>query len=501
MGGTGGTVLSGGTAGLGGTARAGERTQIFEVSTLYGAATLAAALDAGQFGARGEARRALLLSNNAAVPETAASLREMTGWARIAARFDVVLDWNDTIYPHHPSDWGPSDRDSPVWERLLRHSWGLGDGPVELILESVHARPAAALASVFANAAITVYADGLMSYGPTRDRLPQDTAIRIRRLLHLDLVPGLRPLLLGEHGVEPEVVPDAAFRAVLDEISGQQERRPDAADVVSPPDGAKGTDGGEAGEAGEGQRPGATSSVAVILGQYLAALEILTPREEEALHERMLRGAAAAGFRAVIFKPHPTAPAQYSKALEKAAADVGVRLTVLDTPMLAETVFDHYRPGLVVGCFSTAMFTAAAYYGLPIARVGTGLLLERITPYQNSNRVPLTIVDALVPDLEAGAAGEVVTERPDAAEAIGPLVRTVGFCMQSKVNPELRAEAEAWLDAELNEHTWRYFKRARLTALALPGGFASGLARQLPGGGRALRIARRVRRATLRNKT
>ncbi|MDT0344917.1 polysialyltransferase family glycosyltransferase [Streptomyces litchfieldiae] len=450
-----------------------ERTQIFEVSTLYGAATIAAALDAGQFGPRHEARRVLLVSNNAAIPETAAELSDMTGWNRIVTRFDQVVDWNETIRPHHPSDWSPADRDSPLWERLLRRYWGLGEDPVELVVESVHAKPASALAVIFANADVHVYADGLMSYGPTRDRLPQETAIRIQRLLHLDLVPGLRPLLLAEHGVPSEVVPNAAFRAVLDEISGEHRRG--TVDVGS-------------------------SGVAVILGQYLAALDILSVREEESLHERMLRGAAAAGFRSVVFKPHPTAPAQYSKVLEKAAAEAGVRLTVLDTPMLAETVFDHYRPELVVGCFSTAMLTASVYYGVPIARVGTKLLLERITPYQNSNRIPLTIVDLLVPDLEERKAGEIVTERPDVAGEVSPLVRTVGFCMQAKTNPGLREEAEAWLDAHLNETTWRYFKRARLTALALPGGFASGITRQLPGGSTAIRIARKVRKATLRNK-
>ncbi|RKN11423.1 polysialyltransferase family glycosyltransferase [Streptomyces radicis] len=459
------------------TPRDDKLIQIFEVSTLYGAATLAAALDAGQFGPGGSAHRVLLVSNNAAIPETASGIDEMTGWGRIAARFDQVVDWNETISPHHPSDWGPADRDSPLWERLLRRWWGLGDGPVELAVESVHAKPAAALATIFANADVHVYADGLMSYGPTRDRLSPDTSIRIQRLLHLDLVPGLRPLLLAEHQVPAEVVPNDAFRAVLDEISAQHEPAvaPDADGV---PEG----------------KP------AVILGQYLAAIDILSVREEEALHERMLRGAAAAGFRTVVFKPHPTAPAQYSRVLEKAAAEAGVRLTVLDTPMLAETVFDHLDPGLVVGCFSTAMLTASVYYGVPIARVGTGQLLEKIKPYQNSNRIPLTIVDALVPDLEKKKAGEVVTRRPDVAASVEPLVRTVGFCMQAKTNPGLRGEAEAWLTANLNDATRRYFKRARLTALALPGGFASGITRQLPGGSAALRIARKVRKATLRNK-
>ncbi|WP_407703399.1 polysialyltransferase family glycosyltransferase [Streptomyces triticirhizae] len=452
-----------------GTGVRARRTQLFEVSTLYGAATLAAALDAGLFGPRGAAERVLLVSNNAAVPETATGLPEMAGWDAVSARFDRVLDWNEAIRPFHPGDWRPLDRDAPLWQRLLRRYWDLGEGPVELVVESVHAVPAAALATIFSDADIHVYADGLMSYGPTRDRLPVTTSCRLRRLLHLDLVPGLRPLLLSEHGTPAETVPNDAFRAVLDEITRATPK--------------------PAGELGV-ERP------AVLLGQYLAALDILTQAEEEALHERMLRGAAVAGFRSVVFKPHPTAPAQYSRVLEKAAAEAGVRLTVLDTPMLAESVFAHHRPGLVVGCFSTALLTASVYYGLPVARVGTEPLLERITPYQNSNRIPLTLVDALLPDLEVARKGEVITDRPELAGSVAPLMRTVGYCMQAKTNPTLRADAERWLAAELGPATQRYFKRARLTALALPGGFGSHLARQLPGSAAALRVARRVRKAT-----
>ncbi|GAA2385211.1 alpha-2,8-polysialyltransferase family protein [Streptomyces glaucosporus] len=466
-------------------AGAGARTrvQLFEVSTLYGAATLAAALDAGLFGPRHRARRVLLVSNNAEVPETASRLDGMQGWHRLAARFDRVVDWNDTIRPHHPSTWTPAANDAPLWERMFRASWGLGDGPVDLVVESVHVSPAKALATVFADASVHVYADGLMSYGPTREKLPQATACRIQRLLHLDLVPGLTPLLLTEYGVPSELVPNDVFRAVLDELDAD-----DAAD---------GTGAGEAGE-------GADAPTAVLLGQYLAALGILTVDEEEALHERMLRGAAAAGHRSVLFKPHPTAPARYSRVLDKAAADAGVRLEILGRPMLAETVFRRYRPRLVVGCFSTAMLTASALYGVPIARVGTGPLLDRLTPYQNSNRIPLTVVDALVPDLEApDATGEVVTADEDAGRRVEPLVRAVGYCMQADRYPGLRAEAEAWLAAHAGgngEAVTRYFKRRRLTALGLPGGLAPGLVRRLPGGDTALRAARRVKRAAARGR-
>ncbi|MEU8561337.1 polysialyltransferase family glycosyltransferase [Streptomyces cyaneofuscatus] len=423
-------------------------TQIFQVSTLYGAATLAAAIDAGQFGAARGSRRILLVSNNSAVPETALRLAEMPGYASIAARFDSVVDWNEAISPHHPSGWGPRAEETVLWQRAFRLAWGIGpEDRVELAVESIQVNPALALAAIFSESALHVYADGLMSYGPTRNKLPGSVGCRIRRVLHLDLVAGLQPLLLTEFGVEAELVPDDAFRRVLTEISDAAGGDPQLAAVA------------------------AEAPTAVLLGQYLATLNILTADEEEHLHVRMLRGAVRAGHTSLLFKPHPTAPARYSQALERAAEEAGVRLTVLDTPLLAETLYERCAPGLVVGCFSTAMFTAAAYYGIPIAKVGTRLVLDRITPYENSNRIPLTIVDHLVPDLEQpDALAEEHTDVRVAPATLGPLVRTVGYCMQSRLHPALRPEAEAWLRDRLDATTQHYFKRRRLQSLTLPGG-------------------------------
>ncbi|MEU8533084.1 polysialyltransferase family glycosyltransferase [Streptomyces parvulus] len=419
------------------------RTQIFQVSTLYGAATLAAALDAGLFGPRDEARRVLLVSNNAAIPETALRLDEMHGYGRITGRFDSVVSWNEAIRPHHPSAWGPRGNDTTLWQKAFRLAWGIGErDQVELAVESIQVNPARALAAIFSESSVHVYADGLMSYGPTREKLPLTLASRVRRLLHLDLVPGLRPLLLSEYGVEPEIVPDEAFRAVLDEISRDAADDPELAPVVR-------------------EKP-----TAVLLGQYLAAINILTAREEEDLHVRMLTGAARAGHRSVVFKPHPTAPAGYTAALSKAAAEAGVRLTVLDAPLLAETLYDHCAPELVVGCFSTAMVTASAYYDVPVARVGTALVMERLKPYPNSNRVPLAVVDHLVPDLERGGEPARIGAAP---ESLSPLVRAIGFCMQPKTYAELREPTEAWLRAHLAGSPAYYFPELRLTELGLPG--------------------------------
>jgi hypothetical protein len=156
-------------------------------------------------------------------------------------------------------------------------------------------------------------------------------------------------------------------------------------------------------------------------------------------------------------------------------------------------VIGRLRPTLVTGCFSTAMLTASVYYGVPIARVGTELLLERIRPYQNSNRIPLTIVDALVPDLERDGSGATVGQ--DAGERVTHLVRAVGFCMQPKTHPRLRPDAVAWLSAHRESAVPRYFKRRRLTTLDLPGGQAArGRIRRLPGAPTALRAGRKALR-------
>ncbi|MFJ9603652.1 polysialyltransferase family glycosyltransferase [Streptomyces althioticus] len=442
-------------------------TQIFQVSTLYGAATLAAALDAGLFGPAGPSRRILLVSHNAAVPETALRLDEMHGYGPLAARFDEVVSWNEAISPYHPSAWGPRGADTVLWQRALRLLWDIDeDERVDLAVESIQANPARALVAIFSEASVDVYADGLMSYGPTREKLPLTLGRRVRRLLHLDLLPGLRPMLLSEYGVEPVVVPDGAFRAVLDEVAREAADDPRLAPVRE------------------------EAPTAVLLGQYLAALGILGADEEEDLHVRMLAGAVRAGHRSLVFKPHPTAPAGYSAALHKAAADAGVRLTVLDAPLLAETLYDRVRPELVVGCFSTAMVTASVYYGVPVARVGTALVLDRLRPYENSNRIPLALVDHLVPDLERDEAPAVLGAVP---ASLGPLVRTMGFCMQPRTYPALRGSAEAWLRDCLAGSPAPYFPALRLAELGLPGSGPGARARV-----RAVRARRRVGRVVRR---
>ena len=68
---------------------------------------------------------------------------------------------------------------------------------------NLHLEPALILGQAFADATIDVYVDGLMGYGPTRSAVPPQVGTRVQRVLHPDLVPGVRPLLLREFAVEP----------------------------------------------------------------------------------------------------------------------------------------------------------------------------------------------------------------------------------------------------------------------------------------------------------
>ncbi|MEV7736762.1 alpha-2,8-polysialyltransferase family protein [Streptomyces sp. NPDC088921] len=436
--------------------RTSRTTQIFCASTLYGAVTLAAAIDSDLF--EETERRVLLVFNNTATPETSLPLDAMPGFAPLRDHFDEVLSWNEAIRPFHPGSWTPRPDDIPLFERYLRLLWGLGEDRVELVLESLQVAPALTVAQIFTGAPVDVYADGLMSYGPTRSKLDPLVGTRVRRLLHLDLIAGLTPMLLTEFGVPPVVVPTSAFLKAMSELTATVEELPPLPD-----------------------------NAALLLGQYLSALDILSPVEEENLHVRMLKGAVAKGHRSIVFKPHPSAPARFSRALEAEAEKLGVDLTVLDTPVLAEVLFEKARPALVVGCFSTALFTASALYDLPAARVGTELLLERLTPYQNSNRVPVVLADAVLADLEGRGSEDAIP-----AGDLNALVTAVGFTMQPQIYPSLRPAAEGYLSKHFKPRTQRYFKRKRLTSLGLPGGIPERLA-FLPRSSTARRVVRRAR--------
>ena len=129
---------------------------------------------------------------------------------------------------------------------------------------------------------------------------------------------------------------------------------------------------------------------------------------------------------------------------------------------------------------------------MPVARVGTALVMRRLKPYPNSNRVPLAVVDHLVPDLEREETPAVVGAAP---RTLSPLVRAIGFCMQPKTYAALREPTADWLRTHLADSPDYYFPEPRLAELRLPGN--SPRSRAKIQAGRAKRmVGRAVRRTT-----
>lgn len=436
-------------------------TQLIQVSTPYQLANVAANIDAGHFGPADE-RRILVVANNAYAPEITPSAIDLLGAATLLSRFDSVVDWNAAIWPSHPKQFGISPTRAPIMRTLLEHLWSLSpDEDISLVVESLPGHPAHALTQVFADAPISVHSDGLMSYGPVRNPLGRPLWQRLENVHYTDLLPGVMPRQLAEHAPNRIALTVDELRPVIEEMARESDDALTAAGLSAPIDDS-----------------------ALVLGQYLAEIELITEEEEIQLHLDMLDEVKKRGVGTVIFKPHPTSARTVAEPLRRRAEALGLRFVLADVPVLAEVVASRTQPRLVVSCFSTGLVTTQALYGTATAVVGTELLLERIAPYQNSNRIPLTIVDAL------NRGGYVLEDRPGGRglRDFNALIDAVTYCMQSTIMTHLREPAERFLTAAVGTGDMVYFKRKRLTRLDLPGSLeASNRGRVLRTGKRILR--------------
>lgn len=407
--------------------------QLFALHSAYGLMTAVAAIDAGLLEGddSDDVERVLVPMNTAKVPETALDLEAVPRFASLRARFDRIEPLNPLLAPLHPTTWCPDDQDLPILERLFRRAWDLGDGPLEVFVQSPQVAPARTLMALFSQARLGVIGDGLMTYSPIRDRLPRQITERVTRIVHPDVVPGVAPLVFAETSAGRVPVPAADFGRVLCETG---EAEPDAAlDALV--------------------EPGAPT--ALVLGQYLSALGLVSADEETALQQRMIDRAADAGARRVVFKPHPSAPPALSDALAQRAAARGLAFATYAGDQPAEFVAHRLGAAAVIAGFSTALPTVQAVFGIPVHAVGTDTVLARLKPFENSNRVPAAIVDAL----ERGV---------DPAELQG-IVDAVGYAMQPEIVAHLRPRAVAALSGMPAADRERYVSPARLRRLDLPG--------------------------------
>lgn len=421
--------------------------QLVVASTFFQCLTLVAAIDAGALPEADE--RILVLADGSQTPELTVPLAEQDGFAVVAARFDRVVDLAALLYPRRPVQFAPRLDEHPVWERLLRSHWLLGDEPVQVIMDFVQVNPAYSLAGIFAEAELWTHSDGLMTYSPTRRSLPLRISQRLSGLVHLDLVPGLRPKMLTEYGVEQRRVPLRSLWPVLDEVLQS-----------SPPGAATDADG----------RP-----TALVLGQYLSSLGVVSAEEEIALNARLVGEAARRGAEVCVFKPHPAAPPARTRTLQAAARAAGVELVVDTSHEIAELTMRRRKPHWVISCFSTGLASARYLLGIDAVAVGTAEMLVRLNPYENSNRVPLVLADVLFTDRAVGGIGFAAPDETDGTDLrldLQRLVDAVAYCMQPQLLADSVDAVHDYLVVVEDEPGLlaTLFRRRRLTALGLPGG-------------------------------
>lgn len=405
--------------------------QLVTASTLFQVASLAAMVDEDILG---EAkRRVLVLASGSQQPELTTRIQDAPGFDTLSARFDAVVDLGALVWPRRPQAFSPREDELGMWAALLRTAWGLGEEPLELVLDSIQVNPAIALARVFHDAQISLHSDGLMAYGPSRNRLRLSMIQRLHFLAYAELVPGLTPVLMREHGIELRPLNPAALRAVMDEVADSSAPSAEASELM----------------AGGGR-------TALALGQYLVPLGVLDEEEQGELDRSMLALAAQHGAETLAYKPHPSASVGSTERLRRDAEDAGLTLVVLPDDVPAEVLMGWLTPVVVVSGFSTSLFTATALYGLPAAAAATELVSARLRPFENGNRIPLTLADAVL--------GSRPALEPERLQA---LVNAVAYAMQSGFLGELRAEAVAFLGTE-PELRDRYIRQRRLRALDLP---------------------------------
>ncbi|MEV6106369.1 hypothetical protein AB0M28_16845 [Streptomyces sp. NPDC051940] len=290
----------------------------------------------------------------------------MTGFDKLSARFDRIVSWHDVIAPLHPAEWRIRAHDAPAWERQLRQWWRLGDEPVGLVLDSLADGQSLALAEIFASAQLALCTGGADAYAPTPAGLPRPLGLRVRELLHLDLLPGTAPLCLSEFGVPVRALPPQAVRDAV-------------APVTSP--------GGPA----EG-----------------AAL-LVAPSEPELCE--LLTHARAAGYGPVVAVGLPSGVRL--RALERTAREQSAPLTVVEPPQVTEALYEELRPAALVSADPSLLLRARALYGVtPVPRIPS--------PRTADAALATAAAAPLPPDLAALAGALAYTEQPRVYASLRP---------------------------------------------------------------------------------
>lgn len=429
---------------------------LYLTSRLFPVACISAALEGGVIERVPGDEHILVVYDSTPIPEVIDSFYESEHFELAASSFDRVVNLSEIVWPLRASQFNPRETELVIWQRLLRRYWDLGDEDVCLVVESIQVNPAPALAKVFATSRVSVHSDGLMTYGPTRNDVAHSVAQRLDRLYYLDLAAGIEPLVLSEHHIELVEIPASGLAEQIERLRPTLE--PEIRALRQ-----------------EGRRS------ALVLGQYFVDLGLLTSEENRNLDQQMIARAAELGCDICYFKPHPAVSQVALDDLKTIGGEIGIEVEVVVTQALAEVVALELQPDLVISCFSTGMFTVHKLFEIPMISVHSDMMLDRLKPYENSNRIPAVLADYL--------AGE---ERP--AVPLDGLIGAVSYAMQAERLEKSRNDVTEFLE-QYAYLAGKYFKRRRLTALGLPGGAQQTVISRAASNGK--RLLRRGRRSAI----
>ncbi|MGI3781506.1 MAG: hypothetical protein ACRYG2_12090 [Janthinobacterium lividum] len=311
---------------------------------------------------------------------------------------------------------------------------GLGDDDVELVVGTSALRTGRALTRRWTDAPVVLLAAGAAVYGPTPRGLGGRLARRTDRVLHVDLVPGLRPLLLAERPAAIQAVPFEDVRAVTAALPGT------------------------------GPVPDPT---ALVLGHSAAWAGALDRDQQTELLVAMVQRCAEAGHSRIVLLLDADPSSRTRRHVERAARSARADLDLVVDPAPVEAWVARDGVRLVVGSATEDLLVAREVYHRRVAQLDTEVVLQRLDPFTDPRRTGATLVAATVPDLRSW------TSHPE-GESLDPvdlagLMSTVAYAMEPELLAARRAGAIGFLETHPSTRR-RFVRRRRLTELRLPGG-------------------------------
>lgn len=305
---------------------------------------------------------------------------------------------------------------------------------VELVIGTSTLAAGRELSQRFPDAPVTLLAAGASAYGPTSGALQGRLAKRVRRVLHVDLVAGLDPLLLGERSVPALTVPLENVRAATAALPGP--------DPVPAP-------------------------TTLVLGRTAPWAGALDRDAQTALLAAMVERCSEAGHSRIVLLLDEDTPAKTVKQLAKTARGARADVTVVaaDGPVEPWLALDGVR--LVVGSATEDLLVARRVFGRRVAQLDTDVVVKNLNPFDDPRRLAATLVDATVPDLRTWTSTP-GGEEPKPIDPTG-LMSTVAYAMQPDLLVDRRAAAIGFLEVHPGVRC-RFIRRRRLGELRLPGG-------------------------------